>query len=98
MRAAVAALAGGLAEHAHGALARALEPEHEPQQRRLAAAVRPCDRDELARRDRERDVLEHADAGPVAERDAVELDDGIAQLVHPSAFRRAARFARMTEK
>ena len=45
--AAVGALAGSLAEHAHGALARALEPEHEPQQRRLAAAVRPCDRDEL---------------------------------------------------
>ena len=34
----------------------------------------------------------------VAERDAVELDDGVAQLVHPSAFRSAARFARMTEK
>ena len=98
MRAPVAALARRLAEHAHGALARALEPEHEPQQRRLAAAVRPRDRDELARRDRERDVLEHADPGPVAERDAVELDDGIAQLVHPSAFRKAARFARMTEK
>ena len=48
--------------------------------------------------DGERDVLEHPDARPVAERDAVELDDGIAQLVHPSAFRRVARFARMTEK
>ena len=48
--------------------------------------------------DGERDVLEHPDTCPVAERDAVELDDGIAQLVHPSAFRRVARFARMTEK
>ena len=42
-------LAGRLAEDAHRALARALEPEHEPQQGRLAAAVRPRDRDELAR-------------------------------------------------
>ena len=96
--AAAATLAGRLAEHAHRARARALEPEHEPEQRRLAAAVRAGDRNELARRDRERDILEHADAGPVAERDAVELDDGAAQLVHPSAFRRVARFARMTEK
>ena len=77
MRAAVGTLAGRLAEHAHAALARALEPEHEPQQRRLAAAVRPRDRDELARCDGERDVLEHPDARPVAERDVVELDDGI---------------------
>ena len=63
------------AEDAHRSRCRALETEHEPEQGRLAAAVRPGDRDELAGADRERDVLEHPDARPVAERDAVELDD-----------------------
>ena len=91
-------LPAGLAEDAHGALARALEPEHEPQQRRLAAAVRPGDRHELPGSDGERDVLEHPDTCPVAERDAFERDDGIAQLVHPEAFLQVARFVRMTEK
>ena len=44
-----------------------LEPEHQPQQRRLAAAVRPGDADELAGAELERDVLEHA-AGPPGRR------------------------------
>ena len=42
---------------------RPLEPEHEAKQRRLAAAVRPGDRDELARLDRER-RRPRARAGP----------------------------------
>ena len=49
-----------LAEEQHRARRRPLEPEHEPQQRRLAAAVRAGDRDELALLDREVDVREHA--------------------------------------
>ena len=69
------ALAGRAAEDAHRARRRPLEAEHEPEQRRLAAAVRPGDRDELAGRDGERDVLEHGDSGPVVERDVGELDD-----------------------
>ena len=82
---------------AHRSRCRALEAEHEAEQGRLAAAVRPGDRDELARADPERDVLEHPNARPVAERDAVELDDG-SSARHPSAFCSAARFARMTVK
>ena len=84
-------------EDPHGSRRRALETEHEAEQRRLAPAVRAGDRDELAGVDRERDILENTNAGPVAERDAVELDDR-ASLWHPSAFWSAARFERMTEK
>ena len=63
-----------LAEEERAPQRRPLEAEDEPHERRLAAAVRAGDRDELALADPERDVLEHALARPVAERDAVELD------------------------
>ncbi len=97
-RAPAAPVPARLAEDAHRSRDRTLETEHEPEKRRLAAAVRPGDRDELSGADLERDVLEDANAGPVAERDAVELDDRGGQGLHPSAFCRAARFDRMTEK
>ena len=76
MRGAVDALAARPAEDAHAARRRTLETEHEAKQRRLAAAVRAGDRDELAGVDAQGDILEHTNAGPVAERDALELDDG----------------------
>ena len=59
---------GGLAEEERRPLARALEPEHDPHERRLAAAVRAGDGDELALAECEVDVLEHALARPVPER------------------------------
>ncbi len=74
MRRARAARSRRLAEDAHGAGSRPLEPEDQPQERRLAAAVRAGDRDELPRRDLEGDVLQHRDARPVGERDVAELD------------------------
>ncbi len=55
-----AARAGGSPKSAHGPARRARSsPSSEPQQRRLAAAVRPGDRDELPWLDREGDVREH---------------------------------------
>ena len=71
-----------------------LEPERQPHQRRLAAAVRPCDRNELARLDGEADVLDDRLTAVVGERDVAELD----RYRHPRASRSAARFSRMTEK
>jgi hypothetical protein len=72
----------------HGPGTRPLEPEDEPHQRRLAAAVRARDRDELARLDAQRHVLEHVGAAWVGERHAVERDP----YRHPSAARSARRF------
>ena len=46
---------------------RSLETEHDADERRLAAAVRTGDGDELALAEREIDVLEHVLSGPVAE-------------------------------
>ena len=83
-----------LAEEERLARRRPLEPERQPHQRRLAAAVRTGDRDELARLDGELDVLEHRPAAVVGERDVAQLD----RYRHPRAFRSAARFSRMTEK
>ena len=71
-----------------------LEAESQAHQRRLAAAVRPGDRDELAGLNREAHVLEHRAAAVVGERDVAQLD----RYRHPSASRSAARFSRMTEK
>ena len=53
---------GGLAEEQRAARGRPLEPEHEPDERRLAAAVGAGDRDELAPLDGEVDVREHRPA------------------------------------
>ena len=50
------------------------EADDQPQERRLAAAVRPGDRDELARGHLEGGVLEDRPPRVVAERDAIELD------------------------
>ena len=83
-----------LAEEEGLARRRPLEAEREAHQRRLAAAVRSGDRDELARLDGEVHVLEHGTASVVGERDVAQLD----RYRHPSAFRSAARFSRMTEK
>jgi hypothetical protein len=65
---------GRLAEEERLAVAWTLEPEHEPHQRRLAAAVRSRDRDELALRDLEADPFEDGGAAAVAEADVAELD------------------------
>ena len=65
---------GGLAVQECRTLARSLEPEEDPHERRLAASVRAGDRDELALAEREVDSLEHALPGPIAEGDASELD------------------------
>ena len=64
----------GLAEQARGAQGRALEPERHAEERRLAAAVRAGNGDELARLDREVDVAEHRRPAGVGERDAAERD------------------------
>ncbi len=86
------------AEHQHASGRRALEPEREAQQRRLAAAVRPGDPDERPLLDGERDVLERRGTAPIGERDVLELDRGGRAHVHPRAARNAARFWRITLK
>ena len=68
------ATARRVAEQTRRPAVRLLEPEREAEQRRLAAAVRPGDGDELAVLDREVDVLQHEAAGAVAERDVAQLD------------------------
>ena len=73
---------------------RLLEAQRQAHERRLAAAVRARDRDELARLDGEVDALEHGPAAVVRERDVAQFDG----YGHASAFRNAARFSRMTEK
>ena len=84
----------GLAEEERLARARTLDPENESQQRRLAAAVGPGDRDELPSLDGQVDVGEHGWPLAVRERQRSGLDG----YRHPRAFRRVARFSRMTEK
>ena len=59
---------GGLAEEERVPGERALEPEREPDQRRLAAAVRARDGDELALLDPQVDVVQDGRAVPVGER------------------------------
>src|SRR5438093_876286 len=70
-----AELAAELVEEAGAAAARPLEPHDEPYERRLSAAVRPREGDELALRDLEVHVAEDVRSVPVAEGDALELDD-----------------------
>ena len=65
---------GGLTEERGRPLRRAFEPEDDPDERRLPAAVRPGDRHELAFADTQVDVLERTVALPVVERDPCELD------------------------
>ncbi len=62
-----------LAIESRSPLGRALEPEQNSDERRLAAAVRPGDRDELSFPEHEIDFLEDPLSRPVAERDAGEL-------------------------
>ena len=83
-----------LAVEQYAARRRPLQFEEEPEEGRLAAAVRPGDGHELALLDAEVDVLEHRLLGPVAEADAVELD----RYRHPRATRSVARLRRITEK
>ena len=88
------------AEDVHGALEWTLQPEDESEERRLAAAVRAGDGDELTCGDAQRDGVQNADAVAIGERDAVELQSGAgggAQR-HPRAFRSAARLSRISEK
>ena len=63
-----------LAEEECVSVRRTLEAEDDAEQRRLPAPVRPRDRNELSLRDPQVDVFEHALPGPVAERDAIQLD------------------------
>jgi hypothetical protein len=65
---------GRLAEEERFTTRRLLESEQDPKQRRLAAAVRAGDRDELADADAEVDVAQHGRTVPVCERDLPELD------------------------
>ena len=59
-------------EHLDASRGRFLEPHNEPDERRLAAAVRARDRDELAPVDLEVDVAQHGRAVPVGKRRTVE--------------------------
>src|ERR687892_655170 len=63
-----------LAEEANGAGSCPLEPEREPDERRLPSPVRPGDGDELALLDDETHALEDGLAVPVGEGDVVELE------------------------
>src|SRR2546430_1705081 len=63
-----------VAEEADTPGVRALEPEDQPEQRRLTTAVRPGDRDELACFDLEAHVAKHRLSGQVREAHSVELD------------------------
>ena len=65
---------GGLAEEPHGAGGGPGEPEGEPDERGLPAAVRSRDGDELSLLDGEVHVGEHRLAGAVREADVLELD------------------------
>jgi hypothetical protein len=65
---------GGLAEEAHAAGCRPLEPEREAEQRRLAAAVRAGDGDELAGGDDQIDVAQNRLPVQIREVDVLELD------------------------
>ena len=84
---AVAERRGRLAEEQHASARRPLEPEREPQQRRLAAAVRAGDRDELAVLDAQVDAGEHRPAARVGEVDAVELERLAATRAPSAAWR-----------
>ena len=71
---ALAEATGGLAEERGRSRLRLLEPEQDAQQRRLAAAVRAGDRDELALLDR-RGSTSRSTGGPpgIGEADALQL-------------------------
>ena len=56
------------------ASSRLLEPDGDAQKRRLAAAVRPCDGDELAGLDLEVDVVQYLGPTRVREADVTQLD------------------------
>ena len=66
------------AEEPDPAGSRSLETEDQPQEGRLAAAVRPGDADEGAGLDRQRDVVENRRPSAIGERDALDLDRGLA--------------------
>jgi hypothetical protein len=65
---------GRLAVQERGARTGSFEPEEDAHERRLAAAVRTCNGDELAFAEREIDVLELVLPGPVPERHVAQLD------------------------
>ena len=72
-----------------------LQPQGEPEERRLAASVGAGDGDELAGLDAEIDVAKHGPVPVVGERDTVEPKRG---YVHPSPRRSAERLSRITLK
>src|SRR4051794_6619033 len=86
-------LTGGLAVHGHGAGARLDEIADDAQERRLPAARRPDERDELALLDLEVDVLERDRPALELLRDASNVNDA-----HPtcSGARRTTSFSAMT--
>ena len=67
-------LARRFAEQLDLAARRLLEPERQPQQRRLAASIRPGDRDELTGVDPQVDAGQHRRPLRVREVDVLELD------------------------
>ena len=71
---AIAEAVGRLPEEAHLAAGRPLQTEREPEQRRLPAAVRACERDELPGLDLEIDIEKDRLPREVAELDVRELD------------------------
>ena len=93
--------AGGLAEEERLALVRLEQPEREPDERRLAAAVRPGDRDEL---DPARYAKSTESTGwpPVGEGDAAQLDRGgepyRPRIREPPAARPGSRASRRSSR
>ena len=63
-----------LPEEADAAVSRPLEPEREPEQRGLTAAVRSSDREELSGGDLEVELPQHGRAVLIGEVDARELE------------------------
>ena len=81
---------GGIeAVDGHLARGRAVERAHDLQQRRLARARRPEDRDELAGRDLEVDAAQRVHVAGVLLRDAAQAQDGRAAATRPRARRRS---------
>src|SRR5262245_29177460 len=66
---------GRVAEQEDAAMLGRQEPEHDPEQRGLARAIRADDAEEVAGRDREVDPLEDPNLAAI-ERDVLELDEG----------------------
>ena len=94
-----ARLVRGLAVDAQAPRRRLHEVADDPQQRRLPASRRPDQRDELARRDLEVDVLQRGDARAEGLREPLDRDDALGRAGHAKfsgARRRISRSASAT--